>query len=1032
MPGTYKLNDSRTVIKVQFPSRPSAEFRGILKDAGFKWVPKEQLWRAANTLERLRAAQRVADPDREVPQGARPMSFSFGDRLDTAQKAVVIDTEGPVLVVAGPGAGKTSTMVKRISYLVQVRGVPPEQIMVATYTRKAAKELLTRISNEFSGMEHPVNVDKMLIGTFHSLCQRLLSDYADRAGMKNFTVLEEFDQLFMVEYGRQFGDLRQADLFKTPYGHPIKGAKYAGRFVTCANTLSEECVATGDLASCKKAGAAELARFVEQYRCELVQRNQIDYAGLQVRLLDLLRNDPQVLAELREKISYIIVDEYQDANFIQEQIVLLLAGSAQNVCVVGDDDQSLYRFRGATVQNILQFESNFTGDKRCRRHDLVVNYRSQVGIVDFCRRWISSMPRYEGDATWGGCRYDKAIAPNPKFDPAGVNAISVVRCDAPCENAWRERMLHFVRDIQRSDQFADLNQIAFLCSSVKSTKIQNLIAYFEGNGVPVNAPRANMFFRREEVRVALGCLMRCFPSCDNPDMDELDGCCMAADDALSTYPELAAWVKQRRQVHERADEKDRLGYAFSDLFYQMLCFEPFRGWLDKTDSSDMLDSAQARNLSLVVSICSRFEVGENFVQFTGRSVKTMPLRFFKRYLPGIIDSGVEEYEDEREYAPSGKVSFMTVHQAKGMEFPVVVVCSLEDEPWGDNEPLVDAIRSLNRKRDELERPEDRANFDFWRKYYTAFSRAQDLLVLTTAGSTKTPWGRVKPDPSECFASLAGSLPSVERLDFPSLKLRKVKPANIMRTYAFTSDVASYQACPRRYKFFHELGFPQASGKGMLFGTLVHQCVEDIHRIVKRRRDAGEDVSRLYIPPQEVRGIVTENRIALERAENTYLRQMDDEVMKQVLKYLKHSKSIWRDVVEPEAAVSEVRDGFALKGVVDLIHGSDDCVEVVDFKTGVMPKEGSSLLQKYLKQMLIYVHLVRTQLGCEVSGAKLYFTGDKTDRPVIDVALETADIEALLHEFDQVVKRIEACDFSAIAQDEAECRGCPLSGYCGRV
>ena len=275
------------------------------------------------------------------------------------------------------------------------------------------------------------------------------------------------------------------------------------------------------------------------------------------------------------------------------------------------------------------------------------------------------------------------------------------------------------------------------------------------------------------------------------------------------------------------------------------------------------------------------------------------------------------------------------------------------------------------------------------------------------------------------------LPVAERLDYPNLKLREVKPSSIMRAYAFTSDVAAYQTCPRRYKFFRELGFPQTSGKGMLFGTLVHQCVEDIHRIVKRKRDAGEDVSRLFIPPADVRAIVMENRIALERAENVRLRQMEGEVVKQVMKYLKHSKSIWRDVVEPEAAVSEVRDGFVLKGVVDLIHGNDDCVEVVDFKTGKVPAQGSALLEKYRKQMIVYVHLVRTQLGCEVSGAKLYFTGDAGDKPVIDVAVDQTDVEQLLSEFDQTVGSIEACKFSELAQDEAECGSCPFSGYCNR-
>ena len=1031
MAGEYRIGPGRTSIEVKFPSRPSAEFRGILKDAGYRWVPKERLWRAPYAPARLTAAQRVAEPDRAVAADDRPTRFKFGDKIDGAQMQVVAHDRGPLLVVAGPGAGKTATMVKRIAFLVLERGVAPEHIMVATFSRKAAKELLTRISNEFAGLEHPVNVDKMRIGTFHSLCQQILAEYADIAGLKNFSVLEDFDQKFLVQNGQAFKELRDARLFKKAWGADIDPwtLEYAGRFVECANTLAEERVSVDALASCGAEHAADLARFIDAYRAALAADARLDYADLQTRVLDLLEANPAVLAELRERIRYLIVDEYQDTNFIQEQLVLLLAGDARNVCVVGDDDQSLYRFRGATVQNILQFQRNFDGS--CARRDLVVNYRSQPGIVDFCRRWMLVEPGHRGDPSWGGCRYDKAIRPNPKFAANALNPVSVVSCHAENVSAWHERMLQLVRDVQESPDFVDLNQVAFLCSSVKAPKVQGLIAYFERNGVRVSAPRANMFFKRAEVLAAVGCLLACFPSCD--DVRGYDDCRAAADALREADGALNAWVQAKRRVHTRDTVPAQgLDYAFSGLFFELLRFPPFSGWLDESDEMSLASAGPARNLSMLATICARFESAEDYQRFRGSGVETMPRRFFNRYLRGIVESGgIEEYEDEREYAPAGCVSFMTVHQAKGMEFPVVVVCSLQDEPWSADEPLVDVIRSLNTRRAELERPEERADFDFWRKYYTAFSRAQDLLVLASAG--KVPVGnRSRRDPSDAFADLCAYLPDVGELDFGQLRLRAVKPANIMRTYSFTSDVAAYQACPRRYKLFHELGFPQVSGQGMLFGTLVHQCIEDIHRIVKRERDAGNDTSRLFIPRERVAHIVHANRVALERAENASLKAREGEALRQVMKYLKHSKALWRDVVEPEAAVSEVRDGFVLKGVVDLVHGSDDCVEIVDFKTGKVPPAGSPLREKYHKQMLVYAHLVRTQLGREVSGAKLYFTSDSADEPTVDVPVTERDVSALLQDFDHTVACIEASSFGALADDPAECEGCPFAPYCGRA
>ena len=1029
MSGVYRIDSEKSAIEVRFPVQPSTVFRDILKEAKFRWNPKRQSWRAPYSRANLVAAQTVAVPERSVSKDDRPSDFEFGNALDVNQKQVVVNTEGPMLVVAGPGAGKTSALVKRISYLILEKSVPPESIMVATFSKKAAKELVTRLSNEFAGLPHPVNVSKMLVGTFHSICQQILSDYADVAGLKNYTVLDDFDQRFLVQNGSSLRGMREAELFHRANGGFLRPDQYTGRFVTCSNTLAEERVSLDDLAHSGAFRAAELAQYVGEYRQAMERHHRMDFADIQTRALDLLTQHPDVLESLRKRIRYIVVDEYQDTNFIQEQLVLLLAGDKGNVCVVGDDDQSLYRFRGATVQNILQFELNYPGE--CQRRNLVTNYRSQPGIVDFCRRWMGALPGYLGDYSWNGCRYDKDLRANPHFDSARINPVSVARCAADNEDDWHTRMLWLVRQIQQSPDFGDRNQIAFLCSSVRSAKVRRLITFFEENGVRVSAPRANLFFERREVRASVGCLIACFPSCDA--LAGFDECRWEAEDVMSRNGDVAAWVADMRQRHTKANAPDQgFDYGFSGLFFELMQFEPFSAWLDESDAMDVASASAARNMSLVAGICSRFEAAENYPVLTARGIESMPLRFFKKYLLGIIESGgIEEYEDEREYAPAGCVSFMTVHQAKGMEFPVVVVCSLEDEPWGNDEPLVDVIRSLNSKRKELEPPERRSDFDFWRKYYTAFSRAQDLLVLTSAGRASITETFQKPDPSRCFAAMYAALPDIGQVDFATLHLHKVKPANIMRTYSFTSDVAAYQTCPRRYKLYHELGYPQVASQGMLFGTLVHQCVEDIHRMVKRKRDAGEDVRNLYIPPEEVQAIVSANRASLEQAEGVRLLSKEREVFRQVMKYLKHSKGIWRDVVEPEAEVSEVRNGFVLKGVIDLIHGDDNCVEIVDFKTGKMPPAGSPLLEKYRRQMLVYVHLVRTQLGFEVSGAKLYFTSDTADKPVIDIPVTDEAVEEILQEFDGTVGRIESCEFSELASNLDECRECPFAAYCGR-
>ena len=298
--------------------------------------------------------------------------FDFGN-ANEGQRAAISAADGPVLITAGPGTGKTYTLVQRTIYLIEECGVKPESIFIATFTEKAAKELITRITNELSRRDITVNINEMYVGTFHSLCLRILKEHLEYTRLrKNYRLLDAFDQQYMVFQNiYRFRNIPEVDIL-LPNGGAWKQSETICSYV---NNLSEEMVSPDDLIGDADTSIVAMGRILKEYREILNEGNLMDFSSIQIEAYQLLNDHPEVLNEMHSQITHIMVDEYQDTNFIQEQLVFLLAGERNNICVVGDDDQGLYRFRGATIRNILEFPQKFPSGE-CRIIPLVINYRS--------------------------------------------------------------------------------------------------------------------------------------------------------------------------------------------------------------------------------------------------------------------------------------------------------------------------------------------------------------------------------------------------------------------------------------------------------------------------------------------------------------------------------------------------------------------------------------------------------------------------------------------------------------------------------
>ncbi|TDJ75147.1 ATP-dependent helicase [Pseudomonas putida] len=950
-------------------------------------------------------------------------------KANPQQLEAILATDGPVLIIAGPGSGKTFTLVERIVYLITHKGVAPESLLVVTFTDKAARELTTRISNRLAELNIQFNLNEMYLGTFHSICLRLLEDYREFTRLKrSFTLFDQFDQqYFLYQHIKDFRELPDAQL--------VMGHDQTGRWAQSENLLkwlnkvSEEALDAATLAVAPEVEVRALATCFAKYQELLNEHNSLDFSGIQYEALQLLEKRPGVLAQLRDKLTHLMVDEYQDTNTIQERILLLLTGERRNLCVVGDDDQGLYRFRGATIRNILEFPALFN-DGQCKQVKLTVNYRSHPDIIRFYNEWMKEQVWDDGTRVF---RFAKQIVPREDDFP---DLPAAVRLTASDDNGditnWHTEVLALLNGLKNSGQLSDWNQVAFLFRSVKSDKVVALAHFLEAQGIPVFSPRSNMFFEREEIRLMIGALIFLFPQFPKvrawaegvtlPIWDYYDHQCFKPFIDELRKPENKALLDWARPMAKRhAVLTQNTDYAFSGLFYQLLQFPLFSRFLTEEAVQGVDKGRAARNLGTFSKLLTKFEY-LHFVSVLNPEWLEKNLRdLFNQFLRFLQDGGIGEYEDEAEYAPKGCVSFLTIHQSKGLEFPVVVCGSLEAVPrkqYSALDVLLEDGGYLSKERFE---PLDHIkNFDFWRLFYTAFSRAQNLLVL----AAQEKQGRGK-SPSKYFERLFYELPNWRDVDLSALTFEAVKQINLKREYSFTSHITVFENCAEQYRFFKELQFTPIRESPMLFGTLVHQTIEDIHKVVLR----GEEGSLSF---DAIKGWFSINYVMLSKKERVYLAPSSQQAaLQHVQRYYERENGHWDRIKEAEVEISLIKDQYILKGSVDLIRGEHDTVEIIDFKSEKKPnmEKDRDRLRQYQHQLEVYAHLVEERTGQKVSRMHLYYTGEDGGNPYVSFTKDDRAIGKTIARFDDIVARIERHDYQIAARPAKLCQSCDMRAYC---
>lgn len=600
--------------------------------------------------------------------------------LNPDQLDAVIHPLGPLLVVAGAGSGKTRVLTHRIAHLINTEGVHPQQILAITFTNKAADEMRHRVAD----LVGPV-AQRMWISTFHSACVRILRSHADRLGYpKQFSIYDQSDAQRLVGYCiRDLG---------------LDSKRFSARSVQGAISMWKN-----ELIDPVGAHSAAVSNFdrkhadvYDMYQERLVKAGAMDFDDLLMRTVDLLRRHPDVLGLYHERFVHLLVDEYQDTNVAQNEIVLLLGSARRNVCVVGDTDQSIYRFRGADLRNLARFSDAFSDVTTVV---LDQNYRSTQTVLDAANAVIAN---------------NVGRTPKRLWTDQGQGS-PIVRYDANDEGdeaTWVARLLEEHHDNEHR-RWSDM--AVFYRTNAQSRVLEEALMRC---GVPYRVVGGTRFYDRREIRDALAYVRVVVNPSDevglkrvlNVPKRRIGDTSVAKLDAFAARERITFLDALRR-----ADEAGVSGPASRGIDTFVALLDDLSGALaDNVGPGDLIQEVLERSgyLDELQSEHSIEATGrlDNLAELVGSARGFTRLDEFLEQVALVADTD-EHGEDDR-------VVLMTLHAAKGLEFPLVVVIGLEEGVFPHQRALTDPH--------ELE--EER------RLAYVGITRAREQLVLTSAWS----------------------------------------------------------------------------------------------------------------------------------------------------------------------------------------------------------------------------------------------------------------------------------------------------------
>lgn len=628
------------------------------------------------------------------------------DNLNKTQKEAVLNTEGPMMVLAGAGSGKTRTLVTRIHHLLESKNLSPYKLLAVTFSNKAAREMKERIAamSEY-------DIGSLQITTFHSFCARVLRSEAEYIGLsRNFTIYDDGESISLIKSIMGRRGLNQKEISPHAIMYFISDLKNFGHYIGREKNyeFNEDYeIDKDDL----------YYDIFEEYEHELHKSNAVDFGGLITGVIQLFEKHPNVLERYQKRFEYVLVDEYQDTNRAQFTLVYLLAESKRNICVVGDEDQSIYSWRGADIRNILDFEKVFDEAKIVK---LEQNYRSSQTIINAASSVISNNEYRKGKQMW--------------TDNHEGDLIKIVEC--PDDRSEGEFVSSKIKEIHASG--TSYQEIAvFYRNNSQSRTIED---YLRRARIPYRVVAGIKFYERKEIKDLLSYLRIVVNPKDSLALSRIINVPARGIGATSLRKieneaianNLSLWEMLERIVdfydehkHLRLSAKVRSGLGqLVNLIQEAKILDsgderPANVYEKILNESGYLDFLRAAKTHEAKSRIENLdELGSAISQYEDISEDPTLLGFLETI---TLDTTTEEEESD------GQVSLMTVHGSKGLEYPYVFVTGAEESIFPSYRAIEEGEMAIEEER---------------RLFYVAMTRAMKELFITYARGRML-WGSLK-------------------------------------------------------------------------------------------------------------------------------------------------------------------------------------------------------------------------------------------------------------------------------------------------
>jgi len=825
---------------------------------------------------------------------------------------------GPALVIAGPGAGKTFVVTERVKTLILKYGINPKNILVTTFTEKAASELKIRLAKTVGK-----DAELIQISTIHSFCKSMLEKYAlNHEYGGDIDILDEESQKLLIDLNKTYLGLAY---WKDGKLINIKNSfNYINQIRSFYDILTQNKIDTNKLIEAlnKENKLSEedilIIQSYDRYLDILHNEKKLDFASLQTMFYDLINNNQNILKEIQENFIFILVDEYQDTSPIQDKIFRMLSGENQNLFVVGDENQSIYGFRGASIKNFKNFLLNYPGAKS---YFLNINFRSTKTIVNFSNQVFEDAIKKELESRRREGEKLKLVY--------GEDSDSTAK-----------ETIDLIKKLKEKGIIKKYGDISLLFRSLKNHSGE-YIKYLSEEGIPYVTFGDGKFLDREEIKTIVYLMSYVTQELYNDNKFiswkdwwrkdlflndffnfSLETKNIIANGKFNLYDlvddndfkingftdeeDILKIKKLNKLKYEVEIDKDSFGDQFIGknslllIFYKLLDYSGYFKRLMERNTSE--DKEILINLGKLSTIINRY-------------MDISKKEDIKGFLWYIYNSNMDIDQDKIEDETT--IKLMTVHQAKGLQFPVVILCCLNEGRFPlryKDRHIIPIPKQFLEKKEYEDDLEDFLQEER-RLFYVGLTRAQDNLIFTASKKHK-----VKKMEKSRFLDI---IPKEMLID-EDYKLVAEKEYILEKNVPNLnySAINTFIDCPLRYNLIYEYGFATPPSFMQKMGTFIHNVLRCIHEEIKK----GNEIS-----PPKMREIVDRYWLNLPMSQKKN-QEWRDNKLRELVKYYITIKDHYKEILAIEESFSHIDDNMIINGRVDLIvKDNEDNNCIMDFK-----------------------------------------------------------------------------------------------------